>query len=762
MSEIPGPDLSTLCFAPDDSAQAFALHPSPSILYDPATRRIIAANAAAAALYGWSREELATMLLDDLRPSERVPEMHAHLPRPEDARATRHVRATHWHRNGDLLEVEALAQPMLLEGRPVRRATIVDVTAQVRAEAIFRGLAEQSLTGIYVVQDERLVYVNECLATMVGYSVRELLASADPLRGVIDTKLQGASDQAAGSRAARQTIRHIRRDGTSLTVDVFVSALLLGGRPARLGTVLDVSARVAATMTLAESEHRFRAAFDQTMTGMAIVAPSGRLLRVNRALSEMLGYSSDELVQMRFQDVTHPDDLSGNLALRDALIAGVIPGYRLDKRFIGKGGDVVWGAINVALVREEGGAPLYMVAQMTDETARKRAELALGESEAQLRHAQKMEAVGRLAGGVAHDFNNLLTVIGSNAEMGAALVREGRLPLEEFTEISHAVDRAASLTRQLLAFSRRQVLAPSSLLLNEVVEEAERMLRRVIGDDVVLDTLLDEDVGAVVADRGQLEQVLMNLVVNARDAMPDGGRVLITTARSDDGGVSLAVSDTGTGMDEQTLAHAFEPFFTTKEPGKGTGLGLSTVYGIVRQSGGDVSIRSVPGAGTTITVRLPSPALDAPATSEARDELRASPESRSAGAATILLVEDEPGVRDVARRILTRFGYRIVEATNGIEALTVWSALRDEIRLVLSDAVMPVMGGRELAERLVASRANVPVLFMSGYADGERGGDIPVGAELIAKPFSAAQLGARVAMLLARHAPASPTPLAQR
>jgi two-component system cell cycle sensor histidine kinase/response regulator CckA len=752
---VPSVDLAALSFAPEDIDAFFLRHPSPAMLYDPATRRIIAANHAAEALYGWTSAELCAMSVHDMRPHSEPGLVDAELDRLAQEDGTRWFESVHRRRDGQAIHVMVLSQPMRLAGRLIRRTVILDVTANIRAEALFRGVAEQSLTGIYVIQDGRFVYLNRRLAEMFGYTVEHLLAHPDPLsllspEARAETVRRGELRLAGQEGPVRYLLRAKRSDGAPVAVEIYGSSLTLNGRPALLGTVLDVTERDAFDAAQRESESRFRAAFDQAMTAMAITAPSGHWIRVNAALGDMLGYSQEELKGVAFQAVTHPDDVADNLVLRDAMLAGTIPGYRMDKRFIHKDGSVVWGALNVSLVRDEAGAPLYMVAQMHDLTARKRAEAALGESEAQLRHAQKMEAVGRLAGGVAHDFNNLLTVIGSNADLGLELARDGNATVEEFREIRAAVDRAAALTRQLLAFSRRQVLAPGAVSINDIVLDAERMLRRVIGEDVVLETQLDELAGEVIADRGQLEQVLMNLVVNSRDAMPDGGLVVISTQRARDGKVALAVSDTGTGMVSETMARAFEPFFTTKELGKGTGLGLSTVYGIAQQSGGDVSIRSAPGAGTTVTVSLPqfSGRTDASEHSESGAGEMAG-ESTGHGE-TILLVEDEPPVRAVARRILARLGYQVIEAANGADALFLWSLHRARIRLVLTDAVMPLMGGRELVERLREVGADIPVLYMSGYADGERGGELPASAELLGKPFSAADLGARVAHLLSR------------
>ena len=746
------PDLATLRFAPEERDQGFLLHPSPTLLFDPTSRRIVAANIAAAAMYGWTRDELATMSLEDLQPPE-----HRSALRDGVAEEAR-LGGSHWHqivqwrRDGEMIDVEVLSQPMRLDDRPVRRAMVRDVTARVRAEALFLGVAEQSLTGIYVAQDDRAVYLNARMAELFGYTVDEVLAQRDPWRFLTDdaravAATKGQDRPRDGRDAVHYTLRAKRRDGTPVLVEVHGTTLTLHGQPATLITVLDVTERLRADAALHESERRFRAAFDQAMTAMALTASDGRWLRVNRALCDMLGYTMDELMGSTFQSVTHPEDIAPNVVLKDALLTGEIPGYRMQKRFLHRSGSIVWAELNVALVRDESGEPLYMVSQMNDVTAQKRAEIALGESEAQLRHAQKMEAVGRLAGGVAHDFNNLLTVIGSNAEMGAELSAYGEPSPEEFAEIRAAVDRAASLTRQLLAFSRRQVLAPAPLSLNEVVRDAERMLHRVIGEDIVIETRLDPRAGDVVADRGQLEQVLMNLVVNARDAMRDGGRVVIATHADQEGEVSVSVTDTGSGMDAATQARAFEPFFTTKEPGKGTGLGLSTVYGIAQQSDGRVTIRSAPGEGTTVTLILPSCRTAAPAAGECSASGGAGRPGAAEGA-TILLVEDEAGVRAVARRILTRFGYRVIEAKNGAEALVQWDAEGANVRLVLTDAVMPVMGGREMVERLRLVGADVPVLYMSGYADGERGGEVPSGANLIGKPFSAESLVERIAAML--------------
>lgn len=386
---------------------------------------------------------------------------------------------------------------------------------------------------------------------------------------------------------------------------------------------------------------------------------------------------------------------------------------------------------------------------------RKRAEEELRLGETQLRQSQKMEAVGQLAGGIAHDFNNLLTAITGYSD----LLLEDLAPNDprrlDIDEIRAAARRAASLTQQLLAFSRKQVLQPRVLSLNEVVTNAEKLLRRLIGEDIALQTRLDPAIGAIMADPAQLEQVIVNLAVNARDAMPNGGRLVLGTANVtfDAAGaagdavvpagayVQLTVSDTGMGMDDETKARLFEPFYTTKGPGKGTGLGLSTVYGIVKQSGGFIWVNSEPARGTTFDMCLPR--VDA-AVEELTTTARAQDVPR--GTETILLVEDEPALRTVARRALERQGYVVLEAADADTALGLASRHHGPLDLLVTDVVMPGGSGPELATRLVAARPHVKVLYMSGYTDEAivHHGVLEAGVAYLGKPFSPDDLGRRV------------------
>jgi signal transduction histidine kinase/CheY-like chemotaxis protein len=379
--------------------------------------------------------------------------------------------------------------------------------------------------------------------------------------------------------------------------------------------------------------------------------------------------------------------------------------------------------------------------------------------QAQLRQAQKMEAVGLLAGGVAHDFNNILTVIKSYASMLHDDIEAGDPRRDDVAEVEKAADRAAGLTRQLLAFSRQQVLKPQVLHLNDTVAEVGKMLSRLIGADVAMSTRYDPDLGFVKADAGQLEQVLMNLAVNARDAMPNGGTLTIETRNVELGEhyvdqyggcepgayIMIAVSDTGHGMDAATQERIFEPFYTTKGIGKGTGLGLSTVYGIMKQSGGTVSVESAIGKGTTFRVYLPRVTSDAQKVEMSRSITNATP-----GHETVLLVDDDTAVREVTRRMLKRIGYEVIEATNGEHALSVCAEVDWKVDLVITDVVMPMMSGPDFARQLLLHCPSARILFMSGYTEEtiRAQGPLVDRGEFLEKPFTPDGLAKRVREVL--------------
>jgi PAS domain S-box-containing protein len=480
----------------------------------------------------------------------------------------------------------------------------------------------------------------------------------------------------------------------------------------------------------------------------------------------------------------HPDDREPAMQIcRDAIAQG--RDHEFEYRSIAADGREVWLRDIVHVVRDADGRPTTLRGLTVDLTELRRSERALRQSEEQLRQAQKMDAVGKLAGGIAHDFNNLLMVIRGDSDLMLRRLASGD-PLRSNAEgIRDAADQAAALTRQLLAFSRKQVMAPSLVDLNAIVASIHAMLQRLLGETINLVTITAPDLGAVKADPGQMEQMILNLCVNARDAMPDGGRLTLRTANVDldeaaaarwgdarpGPYVTLEVTDTGVGMDEETRSRLFEPFFTTKEQGKGTGLGLSTVYGTVRQSGGHIAVESAPGRGSTFTVCLPRAAAAAPPPEprpvppapapRARAETRLTPGRGE----TILLVEDAQRVRAVVREILEMSGYVVLEARHGAEALEVSRAHPGVIHLLVTDVVMPQMSGRELAQRLATLRPELKVLYMSGYTDDAivRHGVLASGIAFLSKPFTPDALALKVREVLdgvsdgaAAGAPAAP------
>jgi signal transduction histidine kinase/CheY-like chemotaxis protein len=395
----------------------------------------------------------------------------------------------------------------------------------------------------------------------------------------------------------------------------------------------------------------------------------------------------------------------------------------------------------------------------SDVTERRRGREERDMLEEQLRASQKIEAIGSLAGGIAHDFNNLLSVILNYTGFALEGLREGDPVKDDLLEVKKAGERAGALTRQLLAFSRKQMLQPVPLNLNQIAAGVEKMLRRILGEDIDYVQVLAPDLGVVRADPGQIEQVLMNLVVNARDAMPEGGKLTIETTNMEideeyasrhvavepGAYVLLAVTDTGRGMDEQTKARLFEPFFTTKEKGKGTGLGLSTVYGIVKQSGGNIWVYSEPGRGTTFKIYLPRELAATATAAKPRTVPR-----RSTGTETILLVEDEEALRKVARRALDAAGYTVLSAADGDEALLICAQHVGDIHLLLTDVVMPRMSGRALAQELSKTRPTLKVLYMSGYTDNAivHHGVLDAGTHFLGKPFTAADVTRKVREVL--------------
>ena len=506
------------------------------------------------------------------------------------------------------------------------------------------------------------------------------------------------------------------------------------------------------------SEQRFRSLVEHSSDVITLLDETGAIIYSTQSLKPTLGYATGEMTGHSVLDLVHPDQQAEAGALLMRLFHHPEQTVQAELRVRHKDGS--WRDLEVVVANRLANPPVRaLVVNYRDVTERKRAEENLRVVDERLRAAQKMEAVGRLAAGIAHDFNNLLTAILGSTDLLLESLPADHPGREDALESRQAALRAADLTRQLLAFSRQQVLAPRTLDLNDVVRDVERMLRRLIGEDVELRTMLGSGLAAVRADPSQLEQVLVNLAVNARDAMPHGGTLTIETGNVvlDDAYlasqplvaagdyVMMAMSDTGTGMDAATQARVFEPFFTTKERGKGTGLGLATVYGIVKQSGGYIWVYSELNLGTTFKVYLPR------AVGPAEPPITVPVTTRSLhGSETILVVEDQDEVRTLIRKILEARGYRVLAAANGAAALETAALHPDPIHLLVTDVVMPGMSGREVSLLLTTTRKAMRTLYLSGYTDESivRHGVLEVGVEFLQKPFTADGLARKVREVL--------------
>jgi two-component system cell cycle sensor histidine kinase/response regulator CckA len=610
---------------------------------------------------------------------------------------------------------------------------------------------------VFDVETLQFLEVNEAAVAKYGFSRDEFLgmtiADIRPPEDVPGLRAELRAPKATRFRAPALK-RHCRKDGTLMTVQITAQDIVFNGRPAQLTVAQDVTARIEAELRLQESEEQYRLLFDSNPYPMAVFdQETFAFLAVNDASVRHYGYSREEYLTMTVKDIRLPEavkalapDLEGSSTARDQ--ASPPPFVTKHRK---KDGSVIEVEVAASpLVFRGRPAWLALVSDVTEKRS----------LEAQLLQAQKMESIGRLAGGVAHDFNNLLGIItGYGGLLRQRVSKDPRLA-KYVEDIVKAAERAAGLTHQLLAFSRKQVLQPRILDLNAVVGETEKMLRRLIGEDIQLVTVYDDHLGTVTADPGQVNQVLMNLAVNARDAMPRGGRLMIETGNADldrtyashhaevEPGryVMLAVSDTGHGMSPEIQARVFEPFFTTKEAGKGTGLGLATVHGIVKQSGGHIWVYSEPGQGTTFKIYLPR--ADAP---HAQEEVAPPMEGPSPrGAETILLVEDEASLRGLVRECLEAAGYTVLEARHGVEALEISDRHPGPVHLLVTDVVMPLMSARELVEAARASRPEIRVLYMSGYTDdavvltGVLAANIP----FLQKPFTDLMLARRVREVL--------------
>ena len=707
------------------------------------TGRICSANPAAARMTGYSAAELVTMSIGDLdgdSDAERVPERLDRLRTGE----TLNFEVIQRRKDGTTYPVEVVATPMRIGDEEFILAFDRDISVRKEAERSLRlkqFSIERAVDSIFWISPEgEILYANEAACRTLGYTRRELIGKSVP---DIDPNFPEAKWPAHWEEIKRRgsftfESERITRDGRMLKSEITVNYLRYENREYNCAVLRDITQRK-------QAEQERDRLWNHSPDLLCIAGFDGKLKQINPAWTEILGWSPEELLGQAWIELVHPDDREAALAAEHTLLRGeALTG--LENRYRCKNGQYRWFSWNAIPLPEQ-----QTICAFARDITRERT---LAE---QFRQAQKMEAIGRLAGGIAHDFNNLLTVINgySSLLLGAIHDDARRKPLEVMHK---AGQRAATLTSQLLAFSRKAIVDLQVLDLNHVVESITGMLGRMIGEDIQLKLDLAPSLSHVAFDPGQLEQVLMNLAVNARDAMPDGGILTISTREAESPSndrekpsnlppgryVQLIVADDGLGMNDEVKAQIFEPFFTTKGVGIGTGLGLATVYGAVQQAGGVIAVESQPGRGTTFRIWLP--AKGRRVTEIEEKPVGATP----SGQETVLVVEDEHDVRGLVRFVLDMQGYRVLEADSGSSAIQAAAEFQGPIHLLLTDLVMNDLGGRELAEHIRSSRPDINVLYMSGYTEDEivRRGVRDSRSEFLQKPFSPDALAEKVRQVL--------------
>lgn len=538
-----------------------------------------------------------------------------------------------------------------------------------------------------------------------------------------------------------------RYDGHLIPLEISLSVINIDSEIFFIANCADIAHKKRTEVEISMLAHAMKSISE----ALAILDLNGNVIFTNEALSKMVGYSAQEFKNQHISILCTPDERS---RFNEEIIPATLKGnWEGDILFEKKSGQSFPFSFTTSTINDEESNPILIIFVGRDTSEKKYLE-------EQLRQAQKMEAIGQLAGGVAHDFNNLLIVITGYSQTLLNNFGEDSVHYKNLFQINKAAERAASLTRQLLAFSRKQVLQPKVIELNDLINDMEKMLNRLIGETIKLETSLQESLPKVFADSGQIEQVIMNLVVNARDAMPNGGKLMLSTQNvfidekerlnynNAPAGeyIMLSLNDTGVGMSEETLSHIFEPFYTTKDQGKGTGLGLSTVYGIIEQSGYYISVTSIVNEGTTFKIIIPH-TLESE--EEVQEETRVE-NDQIHGSETILVVEDEEQVRELVIEMLETYGYNVLSADNGLKAIDVYNTHRDSIRLILTDVVMPEMGGKKLIDSLENFKEGTQIIFMSGYTDNaiDDQGILAPNIEFIQKPFSPLDLLKKVRTVL--------------
>ena len=597
---------------------------------------------------------------------------------------------------------------------------------------------------------------------LIGKSVIELANDVGILSPVsLQAAFEDIQTVLKGNRIESATYEFVAKDGSRRIGEVSGAPLIIDEQIIGiLSVVRDVTSREQAEKALRESEKRYRRLTENAKDMIWRTSYKGEVLYVNSAVESMLGYSPKECIGRSSYDYLTNDSIEKTVRWMKAAMGSDPPKdhFSGDVEYIHKDGHIVPCELSVSIVQNPQDSAIFLEGITRDISQRKRAEEEKAKLEEQLRQSQKMEAIGRLAGGVAHDFNNTLTVINGYAEMLLSFLNSSDVLYPDVEEIKKAAERASGLTQQLLAFSRKQIIAPRVICLNDMVLQSHKMLGRIIGEDIELKFVPASELWPIKVDPVQIDQILINLAANARDALPKGGRLIVETANAIHDEeycrmrpdvfpgeyVSMSVSDNGCGMDEETKNHIFEPFFSTKGKNKGTGLGLATVYGAVKQNRGFINVYSEPGFGTTFKIYFPR--------IKQQEKSRSEPTAKSlpTGTETILLIEDEEMVRGLARKILSLQNYNVLDAACDTEALTICKAHKGTIDLVLTDVVMPKLNGRELFEELKKIKPELKVLYMSGYTENviAHHGVLEEGTPFIQKPFTIDALAVKVREVL--------------
>jgi two-component system cell cycle sensor histidine kinase/response regulator CckA len=720
-------------------------------------------NSRLATMLGYDADDhswIGSNYLDFIHPDDRarVVESAERRGRGEPVPAQYELRLL--RRDGTSLWAELLVSLIEHEGRPATMGTIIDLTKRKQAEERIRILAalldaSPALITVHDI-DGRFFYANREALALYGYTLDEFMRlnlhdlEAPDSRAWIADRIRSVHDR--GETSLETT--HFRKDGTTIPLYIHVKTARWGDNDVLLSIASDMTEWKHAEEDVRRSRERLQLALDAANEGLFDWNMRDHTAYFSPRYCTMLGYEPDELPQSEqaWATLIHPDDQRVVAGVLQEYFDGRRDSHELEYRMKTKSGLYAWVLSRAkATAWDAEGKPCRMIGTHVDINERKRSEEEKAQLSAQLLQSQKMEAVGRLAGGIAHDFNNILTAILGYAEIVSDKLGRDHPLSGEIGEIVAAAERAAALTRQILAFSRRQIVEQRVVDLNEVVLHAKRMLERIIGEDVALTVRTAADLPRVWADPGQIDQILVNLATNARDAMPSGGRFTIETVKAssaesgtnDGESVMLLVSDSGSGMDESLHERVFEPFFSTKE--RGTGLGLSTVRDIVARHGGIISVTSAPGQGSTFRIIFPALPAEEPTAAEER----AMPRARG-GTEKILLVEDNDAVRILVESTLANLGYTVLTARDAEEALRMSDDDKSDIQLLFTDLVLPGMNGRELLEAIAPGRPKMKALFMSGYTHDviSKRGILADGVALLRKPFSLEILAARVRAVL--------------